>query len=90
MDLIGEGDVDRASLNSGGILGTSALTEPIQFTVGDKYVVAAASVNDSLSRKGLLVGIVLVCVVLATLLIGLAWFLRNRKVLILTIILQRN
>lgn len=57
------------------------MTEPVQFTVGEKFVVAAASMNDGLSRKGLLVGIVLLCIIIATLAIGLVWFLRNRKVI---------
>lgn len=68
-------------VKAGNSKGTSTLTEPLKFTVGDKYVTSAAS-QESDGHVGVAVAVVLALVAVASICAGAVWFIRTRKLLV--------
>ncbi|GJQ83686.1 hypothetical protein Trydic_g14393 [Trypoxylus dichotomus] len=59
--------------------GTSTLSAPVRFTMGEKYITSAASLNDNVSHVGVAIGVVLALVVVAAIVIGAIWFIRTKS-----------
>lgn len=68
-------------MKAGNSKGTSTLTDPLKFTVGDKYVTSAAS-QDSDGHVGVAIAVVLALVAVAAICAGAVWFIRTRKLLV--------
>lgn len=68
-------------VKAGNSKGTSTLTEPLKFTVGDKYVTSAAS-QDSDGHVGVAIAVVLALVAVAAICAAAVWFVRTRKLLV--------
>ncbi|XP_046405305.1 Ig-like and fibronectin type-III domain-containing protein 1 isoform X1 [Ischnura elegans] len=68
-------------VKAGNHLGTSTLTEPVRFIVGDKYITSAANANQDSAHVGVIVGVVLALVIVAAIVVGVVWFLRSRRLL---------
>ncbi|KDR18237.1 Ig-like and fibronectin type-III domain-containing protein 1 [Zootermopsis nevadensis] len=76
-----DGSTYECVIKAGNHLGTSTLTEPVRFTIGDKYITSAASLGNDSSSVGVAVGIVLALIIVAAIVIGAVWFMRTRRML---------
>lgn len=76
-----DGGVYECVVKAGNHRGTSVLTEPIRFTMGDKYITSSASHGDESSNAGVAVAVVLALVVVAAIVVGAVWFMRTRRML---------
>lgn len=68
-------------VKAGNSKGTSTLTEPLKFTMSDKYITSAASQEGHDGHVGVIVAVVLALVVVAAIFAGAVWFMRTRKML---------
>lgn len=75
------GETYEAVVKAGNSKGTSTLTEPLKFIVGDKYVTSAAS-QESDGHVGVAVAVVLALVAVASICAGAVWFIRTKKLLV--------
>lgn len=81
IGLLKDGATYECVVKAGNHRGTSTLTEPVRFTVGDKFITSAASQDEDSSHAGVAVAIVLALVVVAAFIVGAVWFIRTRKML---------
>ncbi|KAG5899208.1 hypothetical protein JTB14_034466 [Gonioctena quinquepunctata] len=68
-------------IKAGNSKGTSTLTEPLKFTMGDKYVTSAASQDSQDGHAGVIVAVISALVIVAAICAGAVWFLRTKKML---------
>lgn len=76
-----DGATYECVVKAGNHRGTSTLTSPVRFTVGEKLVMSAASQGEEESHTGVAVAVVLSLVVVAAFIAGAVWFVRTRKML---------
>lgn len=76
-----DGATYECVVKAGNRHGTSTLTDPIRFTMGDKFITSAASLGDDSSNVGVAVAIVLALIVVLAIVIGAFWFVRTKKML---------
>lgn len=76
-----DGATYECVIKAGNHRGTSTLTEPIKFTMGDKFIISAASHDEESSHAGVAVAVVLALVVVAAVIVGAIWFVRTKKML---------
>lgn len=63
------------------ITGTSTLTEPLQFTMNDKYITHQLSpIDDESSHTGVTIGIALACLIVAGIVVVAVWLVKYKKV----------
>jgi len=67
-------------VKSGNYDGTSKLTEPISFTLSDKYIISASTRRDN-THAGVVVGVVCAIAVIALAVVAAVWLLRKRNIL---------
>lgn len=67
-------------VKAGNHKGTSVLTRPIRFTMGDKYITSATS-GTSGSNIGAAVAIILALIFVAAVFVGTVWLIRTKKML---------
>ena len=79
IDSLKSGSTYECVIKAGNHRGTSTLTEPLRFVVGDKYITSAASREDDSSHLGVAVAAVLALVGVAASIVGAIWFVRSRK-----------
>ncbi|CAH1112848.1 unnamed protein product [Psylliodes chrysocephalus] len=75
------GSTYSVMVKAGNSKGTSTLTEPLKFTMSDKYITSAASQEGHDGHVGVIVAVVLALVVVAAIFAGAVWFMRTRKML---------
>ncbi|XP_050504317.1 Ig-like and fibronectin type-III domain-containing protein 2 isoform X1 [Diabrotica virgifera virgifera] len=68
-------------IKAGNSKGTSTLTEPLKFTMSDKYITSAASQEGQDGHVGVIVAVILALIVVAAIFAGAVWFMRNKKML---------
>ncbi|KAJ3623708.1 hypothetical protein MTP99_017378 [Tenebrio molitor] len=68
-------------VKAGNSKGTSTLTEPVKFTVGEKYITSAASHSEDGGHVGVAIAVVLALVVVAAIVVAAIWFMRTKKML---------
>ncbi|XP_057659770.1 Ig-like and fibronectin type-III domain-containing protein 1 isoform X1 [Diorhabda carinulata] len=68
-------------VKAGNSRGTSVLTEPLRFTMSDKYITSAASQEGHDGHVGVIIAVVLALIVVAAIFAGAVWFMRTRKML---------
>ncbi|XP_074034870.1 Ig-like and fibronectin type-III domain-containing protein 2 isoform X1 [Leptinotarsa decemlineata] len=68
-------------VKAGNSKGTSTLTDPLKFTMGDKYITSAASQDDQNGHVGVIVAVILALAVVTAIFAGAVWFVRNKKML---------
>lgn len=76
-----DGTTYECVIKAGNHLGTSTLTEPVKFTMGDKFITSAASMENDGSHVGVAVAVVLALCVVTAIVIGAVWFVRAKKML---------
>lgn len=76
-----DGSMYECVVKAGNHRGTSTLTQPVRFTVGDKFITSAASHGDDSSHTGVAIAVVLSLMVVAACVVGGVWFLRTKKML---------
>lgn len=67
-------------VKAGNSLGTSTLTEPVQFTMGEKYITSSSSLNNE-SSSGVVVAVILALFFVLATIMGAFWFLRSKKLI---------
>ncbi|XP_077284865.1 Ig-like and fibronectin type-III domain-containing protein 2 isoform X2 [Arctopsyche grandis] len=69
-------------VKAGNHLGTSTLTEPLQFTMNDKYITHQLSpIDDESSHTGVTIGIALACLIVAGIVVVAVWLVKYKKIL---------
>lgn len=76
-----DGVMYEAYIKAGNHKGTSILTEPIKFTMGEKFVTSAASRGEDGGHVGVVVAVVLALIVVAAIVAVAFWFVRTKKML---------
>lgn len=76
-----DGTTYELVIKAGNHLGTSTLTDPVRFTMGDKFITSAASLDGHSSNVGVATAIILALIVVLAIVIGAVWFVRNKKML---------
>lgn len=76
-----DGATYESVVKAGNHRGTSTLTEPVRFTMGDKFITSAASHGDESSHTGVAIAVVLALVGVAAIVVGAVWFMRTKKML---------
>ncbi|XP_046473967.1 Ig-like and fibronectin type-III domain-containing protein 2 isoform X1 [Neodiprion pinetum] len=72
-----EGVIYECVVKAGNHLGTSTLSEQVEFITGDKYVTSA--LGDSGSHVGTVIGIILAVVFVACIVVAGVWFVRTKR-----------
>ncbi|XP_025837036.1 Ig-like and fibronectin type-III domain-containing protein 1 [Agrilus planipennis] len=75
-----DGATYECFIKAGNHKGTSTLTEPLRFTMGDKYITTSASQGGDYSHVGVAVGVVLALIVVGAIVVATLWLMRNRKI----------
>lgn len=75
-----DGATYECVVKAGNFKGTSTLTEPLRFTMGDKYITSAASHDVASSHAGVVIAIVSALIVAAAI-GGAIWFIKAKKML---------
>lgn len=76
-----DGTTYECVVKAGNHRGTSTLTDPVKFTMGDKFITSAANLENDGSHVGVAVAIVLALLVVSAIVVGAVWFIRARKML---------
>ncbi|XP_044737933.1 Ig-like and fibronectin type-III domain-containing protein 1 isoform X2 [Chrysoperla carnea] len=76
-----DGERYECVVKAGNTLGTSTLTDPVQFTMGEKYVISTSNLSDDSSSSGVVIAVILALIVVAALVVGAVWFVRTKKLI---------